>query len=438
MQKLKGQFNIGVALSLLLMLIAGLFVMLQSVEKTSLAQSKHALLTDKKNEESLYTSIPERAVAIQTLTSYKEPDLKTKAGELPAQTQLDIQALTDGVFKLSNGTFVQATKAKIASDVLLSKNPVNQEVYTKNKTVKVFYNPFTTFDNQVYSQLSGVQALAADKKAMTHWGTYYEVSFNGGQTGWVSAADLTMENPKMLALQQLLNQKYNKSNYSIYVKELDSDFTVGVNPNEKMYSASLSKLPILYWTQKQINAGKANLTDQLHYTAIINKFPGSFDPAGTGTLPEIPNGEDYSLLDVINRTAKESDNVGSNLLAYYETGQFSPEFQAAITKIAGQAWNPSEREASASMVGKVLEALYNEGGASFNALFNTAFDGIKIEAGVPGNVRVAHKIGDADSYNHDAAIVFAKEPYILVIETNGGSDDLIKQISKDVYGALQQ
>lgn len=69
------------------------------------------------------------------------------------------------------------------------------------------------------------------------------------------------------------------------------------------------------------------------------------------------------------------------------------------------------------MTGRVLEALYNEGGYSFNALFDTQFDDIKIQAGLPKNVRVAHKIGAADAYNHDAAIVFANEPYILVVET---------------------
>ena len=70
--------------------------------------------------------------------------------------------------------------------------------------------------------------------------------------------------------------------------------------------------------------------------------------------------------------------------------------------------------------GRVLEALYNEGGYSFNALFDTQFDDIKIQAGLPKNVRVAHKIGAADAYNHDAAIVFANEPYILVVEKKEG------------------
>ena len=154
-------------------------------------------------------------------------------------------------------------------------------------------------------------------------------------------------------------------------------------------------------------------------------------------MPKDFNDKTYSLQDVINRTAKLSDNVGSNLLAYYETNQFSSQFQTAITKIAGQRWDPKKRLASSQMVGRTLEALYQEGGTCFDALINTGFDNIKIKAGVPSTVPVAHKIGDADQDNHDAAIVFAAKPYVLVIETDGGSDKQIQQISKAVYEVLQ-
>ena len=258
-----------------------------------------------------------------------------------------------------------------------------------------------------------------------------------GQKGWVSEDDISLENPKIQQVQTLLNKKYNDKKYSIYVKELNDKFTAGVNQNQEMYSASLSKIPILYWTQKRLNEGLASLDDKLLYTPAINTFYGSYKPEGTGNLPKTADNKYYSLQDIINRTAKLSDNVGSNMLAYYETQEFNPNYQKEINKIAGQEWNPKERNASAQMVGKMLEALYNEGGASFNALFDTDFDDVKIKAAIPKNVPVAHKIGGADTDNHDAAIIFTSEPYLLVIETNGGSDDEIKNISQDVYGVMK-
>ena len=50
---------------------------------------------------------------------------------------------------------------------------------------------------------------------------------------------------------------------------------------------------------------------------------------------------------------------------------------------------------------------------------------------------MAHKIGDAGDDNHDAAIVFTAQPYILVVETDGASDEQIQQISQEVYEELK-
>lgn len=60
-----------------------------------------------------------------------------------------------------------------------------------------------------------------------------------------------------------------------------------------MYSASLSKIPILYWTQKRLNEGLASLDDKLLYTPAINTFYGSYKPEGT---------EIYQKQQIINIT----------------------------------------------------------------------------------------------------------------------------------------
>lgn len=395
-----------------------------------------------KPKEVYYSVIPERAISLQELTRYENLQLTEKAGTIKSHTALTISKILEegnhSIFQLADGSFIAARTDSVSSDVVLTRKMLSTKVYSSG-TVNILYNPFTLYDNQIYTSISGNQTLETLEIATTHWGTYYEVSFDGGLTGWVSSKDVTLEDPKLAQVQQLLTQKYNNSNYSIAVKELDSNFTVGVNQNKELYSASLSKLPILYWVQKRLNAGEISLNDQLKYTAAVNNQNwGAFDPSGTGNLSKTANNQNYSLLDVINRTVKNSDNVGSNMLAYYETNQFSPDFQKEITKIAGKAWNPKTRNASSLMTANVLEALYNEGGASFNALFGTDYDGTRIEAGVPSGIRVAHKVGITDTENHDAAIVFAENPYILVIETtNNTPSSTLTAISQQVYQILQ-
>ena len=68
-------------------------------------------------------------------------------------------------------------------------------------------------------------------------------------------------------------------------------------------------------------------------------------------------------------------------------------------------------------------------------LKQTNFDDQRIPKDLP--VPVAHKIGDADDFHHDAAIVFAKSPYVLVVFTENKEMDLIARISKDIYEVLK-
>ena len=384
-----------------------------------------------------WSELPKRAVTLKEVQSYTDAELQTKAKKILAKTQLTLSGFSAQSLKLSDGTFVSNNKNEIGSDVILTTEAINQPLYV-TQDVDILYAPLTTFDNQIYSRLTKGYKVYTTKKATTNWGTYYQITFEGGKTGWIDSQSATLKNPKLDQLQTLLNQKYQQTGYSIFVKQLDSEFTAGVNQKQKMYSASLSKLPILYWTQKQINLGNASLGDSLAYNELVNGWQGAFKTEGTGFLPKTADYQSYSLLDLINRTAKDSDNVASNMLAYYETDRFSENYQSEIAKIAGQPWNPIEREASSEMVGRVLEALYQEGGAGYNALIGTDYDTERIPAKLPKSVQVAHKIGTADEYNHDAALIFTSEPYILVIETNIGADnEALANISQAVYEVMK-
>jgi beta-lactamase class A len=65
-----------------------------------------------------------------------------------------------------------------------------------------------------------------------------------------------------------------------------------------------------------------------------------------------------------------------------------------------------------------------------------------IPAGLPPGIAVAHKTGEITKIHHDAAIVFAKRPYVLVILVRGLADKkdsaaLMSEISKTLYQATQ-
>ena len=64
--------------------------------------------------------------------------------------------------------------------------------------------------------------------------------------------------------------------------------------------------------------------------------------------------------------------------------------------------------------------------------------GDAIPAGLPPNVVVAHKTGNITRIHHDAAIVRAERPYVLVVLVRGIDDEdesasLIADVSRIVY-----
>jgi beta-lactamase class A len=65
-----------------------------------------------------------------------------------------------------------------------------------------------------------------------------------------------------------------------------------------------------------------------------------------------------------------------------------------------------------------------------------------IPAGLPAGTRVAHKTGEITKIHHDAAIVFAGRPFVLVILVKGLADvkesaALMADVTREIYGATQ-
>jgi beta-lactamase class A len=66
----------------------------------------------------------------------------------------------------------------------------------------------------------------------------------------------------------------------------------------------------------------------------------------------------------------------------------------------------------------------------------------RIPAGLPPGTRVAHKTGEITGIRHDAGIVFAARPFVLVVLTRGAKSpeagsQLIAEITRQLYRASQ-
>ena len=334
------------------------------------------------------------------------------------------------MYQLDNTHYILASKQLLFDDTIVTESTVEQTYWLK-QGFTVLSSPISNQAKELKTDLRAYQAITISKIATTAIGDFAYIS----DRGWISLKDLSEKDNRMEAVQALLSSNYSKNNIGIYVKDLTTETEAGVNQDKIFYSASIAKLPILYYVQEQLNAGQVALNTTVKYTAESISFNGAYKVSGSGSLSKTPDNKDYTIEELINKTAKESDNVASNLLSYYIANKFDDDFFQVTTAVTGSKWDMVSRETSAQVAGKMMEALYEQNGYVIESLLSTQFDNQRISKDIP--VPVAHKIGDADDVKHDVAIVYAESPFVLSIFTDKSSYNEITQIANDIYGILK-
>lgn len=404
-----------------------------STEKDLTEEQKYALTSS--NADFYYNAVLVNPNVYQDTMTYKDANLTLAAGNIspnaPFQTtEFHVNDAGTPIFKLKDGRFIPADRRIVFEDQVLSQEPVNKDVWLR-KDLETYGKPLVNGVKKTSTKLTPYSKVHITQLATTPQGTFAYID----GTGWINTKKTSDTDTRIEKVQELLDSKYKKDNLAIFVKQIDSGLTAGVNQDKEMYSASITKLLYLYYAQKQLDNGTFSLTSSLKYIAAVNDFPGAYDPSGSGSLPKKEDDKEYTVQDIINRTAKESDNVGSNLLGYYLADKSDNTFQQEVDKIVGQHWDVENRNASARMAGQVMEAIYHQGGYVLEALSQTNFDQQRIAKDI--NVKVAHKIGDAYDFKHDVAVVYADKPFVLSIFTDNSDYETISQIAKDVYEVLK-
>ena len=397
-------------------------VIIPEQEIYSLAQSPYSFyFQDKIESPQFYGTTP----------VYSTEELVKESGKVTPESKLTIlewrlNSQGQAVFKLSNNQFIAADK-RLLYDA--------SQVYHSSK--KVWLDPEFVIYNSPYdkeelkSNLSAYQEVETDMTLFAEGREFLHIK----QTGWIATEYTSEEDNRMQKVQELLSSKYQNEQFSIYVKQLTTGKEAGLNENQKMYAASVTKLPYLYSVQEKINQGDYQLDTKLKYVSEVNDFPGSYKPEGSGSLPKTADNKEYTIKDLITKTAKESDNVAHNILAYYITNKSDEAFKKEMATIAGEEWDVTDKLASAKMAGQVMESIYNQNGFVLESLSQTAFDNQRIAKNI--SAKVAHKIGDADEFKHDTAIVFTDSPFIISIFTKNSDYDTISKIAQDVYEVLK-
>jgi beta-lactamase class A len=208
--------------------------------------------------------------------------------------------------------------------------------------------------------------------------------------------------------------------YALYVTDLGTGYSFGVNENETMDAASLIKLPVMALTYKEAEAGVIKLDDE-------------------------PKGSDKTYRELLRAMGKRSDNTAQ--LAVVEILGRS-QVQKTATDLGMANTNYEENITTPRDVGEYFEKLWNgkiisstnkEEMLSF--LTDTIYEDY-LKKGVPEDTRVAHKFGVLLHVINDAGIVYTEKPYVVVIMTKGIVEketiEAFPKLSKIVYDVMTE
>ncbi len=183
-----------------------------------------------------------------------------------------------------------------------------------------------------------------------------------------------------------------KGTYAFEVIGLSDGFKFGVNQNNVMQAASLIKLPLMLFVSGRVDDSKLEAmgkrSDNNVFMELVNKF-------GKKTV------QDY-----INSLGMKDTSLEENTTM------------------------PSE-------IGDLFLKLYKDKNEKILGFLTDTIFEKWIRAGIPEDIKVAHKYGREAGVVNDAGIIYSKSPFILVIMTQGvdelEADKVISELAKMIY-----
>ncbi len=227
---------------------------------------------------------------------------------------------------------------------------------------------------------------------------------------------------------------------SLYYKNLVTGEELRFQDDHSLIAASVIKLALLGEAFRRFDAG------ELDPQAMVTLRPEDKVPS-CGALTCLHDGLQVTLRDLCVLMIILSDNTATNML-FDRIGADSINRFLRMRGLAGMDFNRKmfDGEASArgvqnhitaASVGLLLEKLYR------GALVSPAADAEmlailrdqRLNHKIPfylDEYEIAHKTGEDDGTSHDAAIVYAPQPFVLCLFSNGTDVPAFERLMQDV------
>lgn len=226
-------------------------------------------------------------------------------------------------------------------------------------------------------------------------------------------------------------------NYSIYVKDYNSDFELGVNEAVIYTAASVNKIPILtalyYYAQK----------NEIDLDTSITVQQSDIQDYGTGILRYESPGSVYAIKTLARLMIQKSDNTAAYILLNHVVGmertqKLMESWGLIQTDMANNKTSNKDTGLLFEKIitGTVANRPYTDEMLSF--LKDSDFED-RLPAMLPKNVTVYHKIGTEIRIMHDVGIVTdgSLKYYVGIFTSDVDREEeavsLMATLSKSIY-----
>jgi beta-lactamase class A len=259
------------------------------------------------------------------------------------------------------------------------------------------------------------------------------------------AASSSAQSPNLAAAEQQIQKRIADSHADVGIafRTLDGKTEWFYHADDSFHAASTMKVPVMIELYRQVQSGKLKLSDPLtirnEFHSIVDGSPYKLDPTDDSETDLYKaEGQTRTLTELCELMITVSSNLATNLIieklgvaniratvqslnadgmhvlrGVEDTKAFEKglnntttarALQILLTSIADNS--AAGPDASQQMLAILERQKFNEG----------------IPAGLPPGSKVAHKTGEITKIHHDAAIVYASRPFVLVILVRGLPD----------------
>ena len=257
--------------------------------------------------------------------------------------------------------------------------------------------------------------------------------------------------------------KKSGADVAVAFRTLDGRDELLIQPDVPFHAASTMKVPVLIELFRQARAGLLSLDDRI---PVVNEFHSIVD----GSPFKLETGDDsdaevyrqiggqMSYRDLAEAMITVSSNFATNLIIEHLGAKNIQKTTDALgatgmhvlrgvedDKAFEKGLNNSTDARSLLTVMEAIargKAVDKAASDEMIAILERQTFNSRIPAGLPAGIPVAHKTGEITRIQHDAAIVYADRPFVLVILVRGLEDvnegsALAASITRVLYGAVQ-